>query len=502
MTCLVQVKSLKKLAIHAAIAALFSSGRAGPILAEGLDWVKEKELTEQAAELRAEAETLIKGADEAKRSLNEEERKRFDEIEAECKRINDLLADANKLAKWRPSNSVDPKDTQPKGRIGRDRQPGDDDDEDEELDDQPRAASIRIPAQARFRHTRLTAYKGEHAEKAAYIAGQFILATLGRHEPSANWCRSHGIDTQFRGAMSGNSNSLGGYLVPIEMEQSIIDLRQLYGVFRREARVEPMASDTKTVPVRSTGLTAYFSGDNVALTESEKTWSQVSLIAKKVHAMTRYSSELSEDSVIDLANDLTQEIAHAFSLKEDQCGFLGDGTSTYGGIVGLLSALLAGSTVDAGSGNTGFETLDLTDFEKCIGKLPEFPGIDPKWYIHKAGWAASMARLQDAAGGNTNVSLAEGPRQMMFLGYPVVFSQVLNSTLGADASAVKCYFGDLDMSVRMGNRRGISVMLSDQRYFEQDQIAIKGTERFDINVHSTGSATEPGAVVALKTASG
>jgi hypothetical protein len=41
-----------------------------------------------------------------------------------------------------------------------------------------------------------------------------------------------------------------------------------------------------------------------------------------------------EDAIISIADDLAEEIVYAFSLKEDQCGFIGDGTSTYGGIVG------------------------------------------------------------------------------------------------------------------------------------------------------------------------
>jgi HK97 family phage major capsid protein len=110
-----------------------------------------------------------------------------------------------------------------------------------------------------------------------------------------------------------------------------------------------------------------------------------------------------------------------------------------------------------------------------------------------------MARLMDAGGGNTNVTLADGSRQMMFLGYPVVFAQVLNAVTTAQTSTAIAAFGDLRLGTTLGNRRGVAVKVSDQRYLEYDQIGILGTQRVDINVHEKGTATAAGAVIVLKT---
>ena len=110
--------------------------------------------------------------------------------------------------------------------------------------------------------------------------------------------------------------------------------------------------------------------------------------------------------------------------------------------------------ITAITGNTAFSTLDLADFEAMVGKLPMYPGIRPKWFISQAGWAASMMRLADAAGGNTMAMLAEGPTRM-FLGYPVVISQSMNSTLTAQTSTPGLvHFGDLQMGAILGSRRG------------------------------------------------
>jgi HK97 family phage major capsid protein len=74
----------------------------------------------------------------------------------------------------------------------------------------------------------------------------------------------------------------------------------------------------------------------------------------------------------------------------------------------------------------------------------------------------------------------------------------MNSTLTAQTSTAGiCYFGDLSMAAMLGVRRGITLRASAERYFEYDQLAIQGTERFDIAVHGVGTASVPGPIIML-----
>lgn len=464
-----------------------------------------KEIREQIGELTDRASAIVELAESEKRALTDEEKAEIDGIlgvgkqgEAGYKpgKIDALQRDLERAEKLeaRQAEITNRRNPVPP-------QEGAETETDDATALRPRAAAIVIPARANFAHASLKAYHGPHARQEAYIAGQFLLGTIFRHEPAAQWCREHGLGENiiFRAALAEGANQLGGFLVPDEMERSIIALRETYGVFRRQARVTAMSGDVKNHPYRKTGVTAYFVGENQEITESEATWGNAKLVAKKIAALVRYSTEVSEDAIISIGDELTVEIAQAFALKEDQCGFLGDGTATYGGIIGLAAALAAGSIYTAIAGNLAFGTLDLADFESMVGKLPDYAGINPAWYISKAGWAASMLRLMDAAGGNTVRELSSGDGRMQFLGYPVVWSGVLNKTLTDQASTRLLYFGDLAMSALLGNRRGMSIAISDQRWFAEDQIGIKGTERFDITVHSVGDATNPGAMIGLTT---
>lgn len=347
-----------------------------------------------------------------------------------------------------------------------------------------------VPATVK-RHGKLKAFKNDFD---AYSAGQFLRATIAENKDAMAWCKEHGI----MNAHSTTTNSAGGYLVPDGFESAIINLREEYGVFRQNARVYPMSEPIVYVPRRQSGFTAYYVGENSQGTESDASFSQVKLDAKKLMILTRLSQELSDDAIISLADFVANEMAYAFAVQEDQAGFLGDGTSTYGGIIGLRNALLAGSTVTATGGDDTFEELEFAFFQNAVGKLPRFPGIQPAWYVHNAFYWNAMVRLANAAGGNTIGTVQGGPTGLSFMGYPVVLVNALPSALTTLASTVVGFFGDLAMTATMGSRSGISIVSDSSRYFEYDQIAVRCTQRFDIVCHEVGTASAPGPMIALK----
>lgn len=360
---------------------------------------------------------------------------------------------------------------------------------------------IRFPTSV---YSSLKAFKGEDAKLNAYKTGRFMLATLGKDSNSAQWCRENGVELLAPLGQYEGRNTYGGYLVPPQMESAIITLREQYGVFRRNVRVLPMSGDTLSVNRRASGLSSYYLGEGDSITASAKTFDQVQLVAKKLGVLAYWSNEINDDAIISMADNLTDEIAYAFALAEDQAGFIGDGTSNYGGIVGLSNAM-ANVTSNAGiytsptAGHNIFSGLTLTDFHSTMALLPQYAYAQgPKWYCHQAFKSAVMDRLMAAGGGNT-ISTIGGSIGGSFLGYPVETSQVLNSTQTSQNSTVVCYFGVLPLAAKMGSRKEISIATSDQVAFTSDQMAIRGIERFDINFHDVGSSSAAGPMVAFKT---
>jgi len=275
----------------------------------------------------------------------------------------------------------------------------------------------------------------------------------------------------------------------------LIALREQYGVFRSNALVWPMSSDSCLVPRVAGEVQSYYVTEGVAITPADMTLNQLGLTARKLACLTIASNELQDDAILEATQIIVESMAVAMALEEDRAGFLGDGTAAFGGIVGLASALAAGSKQTATARQT-CAALTLADFEGCIGKARQWAGANPKWFISQQGWANSMQRLLNAAGGNTLVTLAQGATKT-FLGYEVVISQTLESRTSGTTGLPALYFGDLRQSAIFGSRRGVSVAVDQSRYFESDAVAIRCTERFDINCHDRGDASNSGGLVQL-----
>lgn len=335
--------------------------------------------------------------------------------------------------------------------------------------------------------------------EAAYRSGQWLLATVGQNERAQRWCRDQGLYTENR-VMTTESGSVGGYLVPDEMEQSIIDLRVQYGLARKLARRRPMASDTKSVPKRTGGVTAYFVGeDNSGVTASDKSWGNVNLVAKTLAALSLISKNLEEDSIIDVVDDLAQEQAYAFATKEDQCWLIGDGTSTYAGMQGLITLMEAtafASRPDAATNHDTFAEYDNADITAVMGVVADFPGIQPVWLCSKLFANVTLNRLKATAGGNSVMTLEGRPREQ-YLGYDIYTSDIMPKVLTDLSDKVNAFFGDFSMSSSFGDRRGIMIEVLRERYAEKLQVGILGHERFHVVNHDLGSTSVFGPVGAL-----
>lgn len=390
----------------------------------------------------------------------------------------------------------------------------------EEEAEQTTVIRFKIPANVRRmtpRNFQDTPHQEYTAEERAYRFGQWILARLTRDMPNRfQFANSVQFVNNYMGGLyntaHGEDATTGGhFLVPEEFSRDLIVLRENFGVARRIFGRETMTSDTKHVPKRATGLTAYFVNESDAITESNQTWSDVQLVAKKLAAIARITNELSADSVISVGDEVAGEIAYAFANKEDECGFNGDGTSTYGGIRGVRHRLT--SHDDAGTDSIGLKTatgnawseITAGDMTGVVGLLPDYADTPrTRWVCHRAFYFGVMEKLLLAQGGSTAQEMVNGRQMYKYLGYPVEFSQVWPST---EANSQVCVaLGDFTLGTKFGDRQQVSIMFSEHAYvnsqsvYERDQIAIRGTERFDIVVHGTGDASTAGPIVGLATA--
>jgi HK97 family phage major capsid protein len=335
------------------------------------------------------------------------------------------------------------------------------------------------------------------ADEQAHRFGKFILATLG-NERAREWCSLRGIPVT-KASQTEVSNTSGGALVPDEFLAQIINLKEAFGVAARESAKVTMTSDTTNMPRRTGGVTAFFVNEGTAPTESTANFDNVQLVAKKMAALVRLSSELAQDAIISVADYLIGEIAYAFASKEDDCLFLGDGTSTYGGVVGLKQAFTNTGTagVFTATGHTTFDALTVKDLALWRGYLPAYARPGAKFFCSQSFFNQCFQALGAAGGGNTLTTLANG-MGYSWLGVPIVVSQKLPKQGDTLTGNIVAYYGDMQKAVAFGQRRQMTIRRSDERYFDTDQIGIMGTERIDIVAHDVGTSSVVGPLVALK----
>lgn len=442
------------------------------------------EMKQDRASLLQEAEMILDAVDSADRAMTPDEQSKYD---AAVMRVGEMNVDIDRRMQLEKV-AAPTFDQKPAVRT----QPS------AEIDTVDRVQATIVPTDFGPRiempraYSKLIAFPSNAAgNTAAYRSGMWIRASLYGDVNSQEWCRKNGVGS--RAALSGGVNTSGGALVPDELERAIIDLREQYGLFRRVCRVTPMGSDTRNIPRRTGGLSAYFVGEGASGTESDAGWDNVSLVAKKLMVLTRMSSEVAEDAIIDLADQMAQEIAYAFAIKEDTVGFTGDGTSTSGGITGVLVKALQSSytkaKVAAASGHDTLAEIDADDLLNLMAAIPQYAKPGSAWYCSPSAQELVFNAIKIAGGGNTRdmLSASDTPQ---FLGYPINVTPVMADSPSTNYNgAVMIGFGNLRQAATMGDRRGIRVALSNEQYWEEDQIGVKGTERFDINVHDLGSTT-------------
>lgn len=348
--------------------------------------------------------------------------------------------------------------------------------------------------------TRAFPGSGPEIQAAYERAGHFILAAIFGQKASRDWLDRKGVP--LRKAASEGIGTAGGFLVPTELERAILDLRDSFGAFRRRALVWPMGADSSVFPRRTGTATAAFIGEGAVAGTTSTNMDAVNLTAKKLGAEVLVSNELDEDSIFDLVNYVAYELAWALANKEDDCAFNGDGTSQYGGMRGCTFIANDGAhavaKTTAASGHNTFLTLDSTDLSTMQAGVRASAMPNAAWFMSVTGFAQTLSRISGGAGGG-DISWADidGIRTPIWNAFPVILTQklpLISTTLTGKAMMA---FGDMRAAAVLGQRRGLTIKRSDERYVDTDQIGILVTERFDAAVHDMGDNTNAGSLAVL-----
>lgn len=160
-------------------------------------------------------------------------------------------------------------------------------------------------------------------------------------------------------ALQIGTDSEGGYLVPDEFENTLVEALEEENIFRQMAKIIQTASGDRKIPVVASKGTAAWMDEEGAYPESDDSFGQVSIGAYKLGTMIKVSEELLNDSVFDLESYITREFARRIGSKEEEAFFTGNGTGKPLGILAASGGAETGVTAASATAVTADELMDL-----------------------------------------------------------------------------------------------------------------------------------------------
>lgn len=298
-----------------------------------------------------------------------------------------------------------------------------------------------------------------------------VIATLGYMSKSLNSATPNGNQSFINSAKSIGIGDLvsGGELAAPDVDSDYIELLrptnsvQAIAGLRRINLVNGQAKINGTL----TGANAYHVG-STETTQSDATFRQIKLSAKKVAALSLIDNDILRLGDQNVYNIISDDLISGLRTEWDRGILVGTGSDHEP--VGLINA--AGNTFSA-TGSESAITIgkDLRNAKKLL--QDDNVRMDaPVWVMRPSmrtsiedQYSTNKDQMHYAARLETDGKL---------LGYPVVTTN--NMPSGSDQEIILMDASD----VVLATGYGIVVDATDQRYFENDQTAIRGLLSYDV----------------------
>jgi HK97 family phage major capsid protein len=282
---------------------------------------------------------------------------------------------------------------------------------------------------------------------------------------------------QFMNDLSTDGSAGESNTIPAPLSNALINLLEEHGVARRVCKRIVMSQNTWDVPKLNGHVSINYTGEAQAISSSDVSFGQVSLVAKKMTALSKVSAEMNEDSIVSVMDVIVQDMALQMAIEEDKNLFLG----VSGGLLESADAIKGNSLIaEQDVVNVGALALsDLTSLTVATGN--PIVGARNEWYINPTLFHGAIRDLLLAAGGNTQ-SVIEGGQRPTLLGYPVNFVNVLDGASASASGSVLAVFGDLSLGCYFGERRGLNFRVLNELYANTDQVGVQCTQRAALKV--------------------
>ena len=267
----------------------------------------------------------------------------------------------------------------------------------------------------------------------------------------------------------------GGYLTPTITAAEILRLTEEFGQGRQYFRNFPMGkAPAITLPTKLTGATVARVSEGAQIADTKVTLTYNTLTASKVAAIVAMTSELDEDSIVDIGAYVNEQLAEAFAEEEDGQLFTGTGSPHTG-------AFNASSTYGNEIQVTNSAAISYDDLVDCAMGLKQNYLRGGAWYMHRTV-AADLMKLKDTNELPILINAGD-PMRMTLLGYPVRLIEKAPASTVTTAGMPLIVLGNLQKAGIFGLKKNYTMKILTEatvdtiNLAEYDLIGVRVTKR-------------------------
>lgn len=271
-------------------------------------------------------------------------------------------------------------------------------------------------------------------------------------------------DLAVKASMRTDSDPDGGYIVPVEMEQTIDRVLSTVSTMRRLASVRQISTGMYKKPVNVGGTDSGWVGERETRPETNtSTLAALEFPAMELYANPAATQTFLDDAAVNVEAWLGSEVDIVFAEQEGAAFISGNGVNRPRGLLaydtvanasyawGKLGFVTSGvaAAISDGSNNGVDKLIDLSH-----GALKQGYRINATWLMNRTT-AATVRKLKDAYGQYLWQPSVQAGMAPTLLGYPSEDDDNM-SDIGANAFPIA--FGDFKRGYLIVDRTGIRVL--------------------------------------------
>ncbi|MCL2071942.1 MAG: phage major capsid protein, partial [Oscillospiraceae bacterium] len=278
-----------------------------------------------------------------------------------------------------------------------------------------------------------------------------------------NFIRRRGISND----LSEKINSSGGYLVPEEFADELVQHLCEHNVFREIAKSVSTESSSLKIPVADTGGAVNWIGEATPIPDTDLTFSQVVLKPYKLGGLLKASSELLEDSAFPLEQYIAERFAQLIGAEEERTFCVGDGVDKPTG----LFTTKGGAEIGTTTANSAISFDNVIDLMHSVKKSYRGKSV----FVTNDSTIRELRKIKDGNGQYIWQPAVKDGTPDLLVGKPIYTSPFVPEIA---SGALVMAFGDFNY-FWIADRREMRFQMMREKYMETDQVGFHVTQRVD-----------------------